>query len=107
MSWKEFFRPTKRKLAATLVLFVLFVPVLMYPIGAFCIGCQSTMHSLANAAFHIIEGDRDVTLYGHYFFSPVFFISIIPEAILCYLLACALAHLLAKKPEKTGKKAKR
>jgi hypothetical protein len=88
----EFFRPTIAKLAITLIIFLVFVPVVSIDSGARCAteSCESESKSdvsLLIYAILLLEGEG-INAFGF------FYVSIIAGAVVSYVLSCFVVILV-------------
>ena len=101
MNWKEILKPSREMIAIGAILFILFVPFIVYDNGIRCFrapcpssGMGSVLSWSMLSALHMIPG---------FIFSFDISIAVI-GAIICYSLGCAFAPLLEQKRAKQKSK---
>lgn len=94
MDWKQFFKPTIAKLALTIIIFAVFVPVFEYRIRCQIPPCGVATRSIIT---HVI---KDINIEG------INYVNIIIGLIVSYLISCATLfgiQKVIKKPTSTRK----
>ena len=109
MDWKDFFRPSWKKVLVFIILYIVLMPF------AICIwnvlDCRPSSGGTGCSCNNILEAPIKYPLeymititFGIFFYKNTMILLYLVMPVISYLLACALVHLLDKKAEKKGKK---
>ena len=89
MNWKEFFKPTLKKIILTLVLFILFVPFIYYDTGIRCITYPCPSQAVGSIIGWLLSS------YNFDIYS-ISFTNLILGLILSYLVSSTLIYIYNK-----------